>query len=100
MEEIKPVNEWKHESIPVLKSKTDEFSEMGYTRATNDEIWNCLVAKVWKGNPSKRLYEVVQDIFHLSSDVYISYLTVNAYRDDTELMESIAALTEGDVKEN
>jgi len=100
MEEIKPIHEWKHATGPVLKSKKEEFHEMGYSRATNEDIWNCLVAKVWSGNPSKRLYEVVQDILHLSSDVYLSYLTVNAYQDDTDLMESIAALTEGDVKDN
>ena len=100
MEEIKPVNEWKQGLDPVLNIKTDEFSEMGYSRATNEEVWDCLVTKVWKGNPSKRIYEVIQDILHLSSDVYISYLTVNAYQDDTDLMESIAALTEGDVKDN
>jgi len=71
--------------------------ELGYTQATNEDVWNCLVEKVWKGNPTKRLHEVIQDIFHLGSNIYISYLTVNAYQDDTDLLESIAALTEGDV---
>lgn len=96
LEEIRTVNEWKLLVTPVLTSKTNEFLEMGYARTTNEEIWNCLMKKIWKGNPSKRLYEVAQDILHLNSNIYISYLTVNAYQDDTDLMASIAALTEAE----
>lgn len=87
------VNEWKEIIKPVLDSKTNEFLMMGYSRATHDDIWCCLEQRVWKGNPSKRLHEVVQDVFHLSSNIYMSYLTVNAYQDDSDLMASIAALT-------
>ncbi|MFD2046194.1 post-transcriptional regulator [Ornithinibacillus salinisoli] len=98
MELVKSVEEWKEMLQPVLESKTQEFLMMGYSKATNDDIWNCLVKKVWKGHPSKRLYEVVQDILHLGSNIYMSYLTVNAYQDD-DLMASIAALTEGEERE-
>jgi hypothetical protein len=92
----KAVEAWKKEMKPALKSKAEEFQLMGYSRATEDDIWKCLVKKVWKGNPDKRLYEVVQDIFHLSSTIYMSYLTVDAYQsyqNDDDLMASIAALT-------
>lgn len=99
MEEMRSVQEWRPRAESVLSSKTNEFLEMGYNNATNDDIWSCLMEKVWKGNPSKRLYEVVQDIFHLGSNVYISYLTVHAYKDDTDLMASIAALTGKDEKD-
>lgn len=99
MEEMRSVQEWRTFAEPVLTSKTDEFLEMGYNHATNDDIWDCLMEKIWKGNPSKRLYEIVQDILHLGSDVYISYLTVHAYKDDTDLMSSIAALTGTDEKD-
>ncbi|HLS07576.1 post-transcriptional regulator [Lentibacillus sp.] len=94
----KPVEEWKSEIGPALKSKVTELGLMGYNQATSEDIWNCLVEKVWKGNPSKRLYEVVQDIFHLSSNIYMSYLTVNAHQDEN-LAASIAALTENDQTE-
>ncbi|HLR03786.1 MAG TPA: post-transcriptional regulator [Virgibacillus sp.] len=93
MEEIKTVNEWRSMTTPALESKKNELLEAGYTQASHDDVWNCLVKKVWQGNPSKRLYEVIQDILHLSTGIYISYLTVNAYQEDTDLMESIAALT-------
>ncbi|WP_188383740.1 post-transcriptional regulator [Ornithinibacillus halotolerans] len=93
MEIVKAVNDWKKELIPVLKSKTEEFQMMGYSKATEEDVWNCLVKKVWKGNPNKRLYEVVQDIFHLSSGIYMSYITIDTYQQDDDLMASIAALT-------
>ncbi|WP_138415589.1 post-transcriptional regulator [Aquibacillus sediminis] len=89
----KPVSEWKNEMTPILESKVDEFKLLGYSRATSDDIWNCLVKKVWHGDPNKRLFEIVEDIFHLSSNIYMSYLTVQAYQDD-DLLASIAALTE------
>ncbi|UJL44943.1 post-transcriptional regulator [Virgibacillus sp. NKC19-16] len=92
MEIVQTVNEWKDTIKPALDSKVDEFRLMGYSKAKPEDIWNCLVQKVWKGNPDKRLHEIVQDVFHLGSNVYLSYLTVNAYQDD-DLMASITALT-------
>ncbi|MFC4558926.1 post-transcriptional regulator [Virgibacillus kekensis] len=98
LEVIKTVNEWKPVLRHALESKASEFQLLGYNKATPADIWKCLEQKVWKGNPPKRLYEVVQDIFHLSSSLYMSYLTVNAYQDD-DLMASIAALTSGSQEE-
>lgn len=93
---MKTVSEWKPLIIPALESKTTEFRLQGYEEATNADVWRCLTERVWKGNPEKRLYEVVQDIFHLGSSTYMSYLTLNAYQEDN-LMDSIAALTGADV---
>ncbi|MBP1947648.1 post-transcriptional regulator [Virgibacillus litoralis] len=98
MEVIKNVSEWKPEILLALESKVNEFQLMGYAKATNENIWKCLTEKVWKGNPPKRLYEVIQDILHLSSNIYMSYLTVNAYQDN-DLMASINALTGGNLEE-
>lgn len=92
METVKTVAEWKSLITPALESKSSEFKLLGYAQATREDVWNCLEKKVWKDNPAKRLYEVVQDIFHLGSNIYMSYLTLNAYQDD-DLMASIAALT-------
>lgn len=92
MVEEQTVEEWKPFVKPALMSKTDEFFLMGYSNATSEDIWNCLVTTVWSGNPKKRLYEVVEDIFHLRSHTYMSYLTVNVLKDD-DLAASIAALT-------
>lgn len=91
---VKEVKEWKDQIGPALESKLYEFQQMGYTRATSEDIWKCLTKKVWKGSPKKQIHEVVQDIFHLGSNIYLSYLTVEAYQDD-DLSASIAALTNG-----
>lgn len=88
----KAVEEWKPLLQPVLISKVDEFHLLGYEEATQEDIWNCLVEKVWKGNPAKQLHEIVHEIFHLNTTVYMSYLTVNAYQDD-DLLASIAAVS-------
>lgn len=89
----KKAKEWKVLIDPVLNSKVSEFRLMGYSRATKEDIWKCLNKKVWKGDPDKRIHEIVQDIFHLGSNIYLSYLTVEAYQDD-DLMASIAAVNQ------
>lgn len=89
---MRSAEEWKSFMEPVLDSKTSEMRLMGYPEATNDDIWNCLLEKVWKGSPPERLYQVTQDIFHLGSNVYMSYLTLHAQQND-DLMTSIQELT-------
>ncbi|WP_186576513.1 post-transcriptional regulator [Aquibacillus kalidii] len=92
---VKPVSEWKAMLSIVIESKVEEFKLLGYSRTTPDDVWNCLNDKVWNNDdPEKRLHEVVQDIFHLSANKYMSYLTVQTYNDDN-LLASIAALTQG-----
>lgn len=86
------VEEWRTTVLPVIDSKVNELIVMGYSKVNREEVWSCLKKKVWKGNPEKRLHEVVQDILHLRPHVYMSYLTMNAYQDD-DLMASIQALT-------
>ncbi|AUJ26155.1 MULTISPECIES: post-transcriptional regulator [Virgibacillus] len=92
MEIVQTVSEWKEMVRPALQSKAEEFHLMGYEEATPEDVWKCLVGKVWKGDPEKRIYEVVQDIFQLTTATYISYLTVSAQQND-DLFASIAAVT-------
>ncbi|RDW19291.1 hypothetical protein CWR48_09630 [Oceanobacillus arenosus] len=89
---IQRCNEWKAMVEPVLISKATELQMMGYSQATAGNVWSCLVEKVWKGDPEKRIHEIVQDIFHLGSGIYLSYLTIQSYQNE-DLMASIAALT-------
>lgn len=85
--------DWKPMVRPALESKTKELLLMGYPQATSEDIWSCLENSLWKGDPQKRIHEVVQDIFHLSGNSYMSYLTLDSYQEDNDLMASIAALT-------
>lgn len=89
-----PVKEWESMMRPALESKAYEFMLAGYSRVSVQDVWTCLEERVWKGNPTKRLYEVVQDILHLDGSIYMSYLTFNVYKKDDDLMASIAALTD------
>ncbi|MGP4061596.1 post-transcriptional regulator [Halobacillus sp. H74] len=91
MEQYKNVSGWRKEVALVLRSKVEEFHLLGYKRATERELWDCLVKKVWKDDTEKRLYQVVQDIFHLSTHTYTSYLTTEAYQND-DLLASLEAL--------
>lgn len=89
----KPIREWKMEMKPALDSKRAEFQMLGYTEATNEEIWRCLEERVWKENEVKRLYEVVADIFQLPTSTYMSYLAIRAHQTEDDLMASIRAVT-------
>jgi len=99
MEIKQTVSEWKPMVIPALQSKAEELVIMGYAQATPEDVWKCLVQKVWKGDPEKRIHEIVQDIFHLASNTYLSYLTMSSYQNE-DLMASIAALTSGDLQDH
>lgn len=91
--ENKQVSEWKVDIYPALLSKQKEFKLIGYKEVTVDEIWQCLEAGIWKGNPSKRLHEVIQDVFHLSTNTYMNYITVDALKvEKDDLMSSVEAL--------
>ncbi|UOQ86125.1 post-transcriptional regulator [Gracilibacillus salinarum] len=87
----KQVSSWRNELDVVLESKMRELQLLDYSKTTIDDIWNCLVDKVWKGNPDKALYEVVQDILHLNPNIYMTYLTQKSWM-DTNLQESLDAL--------
>lgn len=91
MIEVQTVNAWKSKVTPFLASKAVELQMIGYEQATEEDIWNCLIKKVWKGEPKMRIYEAVADIMQLNSAIYLSYLTVKSYEDD-DLKTSIAAL--------
>ncbi|KGX88989.1 post-transcriptional regulator [Pontibacillus litoralis] len=95
MESGKTVVEWKPLVYPVLTSKVEEFQLLGYAKVHEEEVWKCMIKKVWKGKPTKRLYEIVQEIYHLPIGTYMSYITVEAYQED-DLMASIQALRDGE----
>ncbi|WP_035512476.1 post-transcriptional regulator [Halalkalibacillus halophilus] len=94
MEPIKKhVNQWRPYIHEAMNSKIDELEMLGYERPTKKELWECLEAKVWRKEKEKTLHQVVQDVLHLKDAIYMSYLTVEAQKQDDNLMESIQALT-------
>ncbi|WP_066194356.1 MULTISPECIES: post-transcriptional regulator [Gracilibacillus] len=87
----KAVSAWKSELDPVLESKVEEFKLLDYSKISTEDIWQCLLAKVWKGDPEKSLNAVVQDIMHLRSSMYMTFLTQRTW-EDTNLQESLDAV--------
>lgn len=76
-----PYQHYKLEVRPFLKSKYEEFRMYGMKEVSEDDIWLCLIKKKWKKpSESTRLYEVVADIISLTSNQYMTYKTVQAYR--------------------
>ncbi|MFJ8529752.1 post-transcriptional regulator [Bacillus sp. NPDC094106] len=66
----------------VLQSKVEEFQMLGYDRVTIDDIWKCLKNKKWKKIDSNvRLHELVNDVLTLTTNEYMTYLTVEAYQE-------------------
>jgi hypothetical protein len=91
MKEMRVISEWRPFVLPVLKSKVEELHVFGYDKATEDNVWECLLKKVWKKDEERRLYQVVQDILHLSAGTYMTFLTMEIYRND-DLLAQIEAL--------
>lgn len=90
----KLIDDWRNEVQLVLESKRREFELLGYQEISSDDIWRCLVEKVWKNKTSLRLHEVVQGIFHLKVNTYMDYLALNTlhHTSKDELMASINAV--------
>lgn len=89
---VRTVDEWRNDLELAIESKVNELYLMGYDKVTAKSIWECLKETKWKNANEKQIYEMVQDIFHLKPGDYMSYLTLNAYIDNTDLESSINAL--------
>ncbi|WP_270179418.1 post-transcriptional regulator [Alkalihalobacillus sp. CinArs1] len=76
------MEEWKNEVYPALESKRDEFHLLGYDRATIDEIWSCLLARLERNNDNEeiKVHQLVNDIMRLSPNEYMNWLTIHAYK--------------------
>lgn len=71
---------WKEDVIPALTSKVEEFHLFGYDRATEDELWECVKAKLKKEKQFVRIHHVVKTILTLKVTDYMTWLTVGAYK--------------------
>ncbi len=66
---------------PALKIKLEEFTMLGLNEVVVEDIWNYLTDKKWK-NPQENihLYEIVADILSLSSNQFMAFQMVEAYK--------------------
>ena len=81
---------------PFLKSKIEEFRMIGLRAVTEEDIWSTLVKMKWKHpQPDIHLHELVADITTFSSNQFMSYQMVEAYKSPN----LFKALTEEELKE-
>ncbi|MCP8616982.1 post-transcriptional regulator [Salirhabdus salicampi] len=91
MKEGRLVSSWKPIVLPALRSKVEELHMLGYRKANEEDVWKCLMKKVWRQDVEKKLHQVVQDILHLDAGIYMNYITSQVYKND-DLMAHIEAL--------
>ncbi|MCJ7839926.1 post-transcriptional regulator [Lederbergia sp. NSJ-179] len=66
---------------PVLKSKLEEFSVLGYETIKEQDLWAFLTQKKWKkSHEGIRIHELVSDILSVKVGDYMNYATVEAYK--------------------
>lgn len=81
---------------PALKIKLEEFVMLGLNEIVVEDIWNYLISKKWKKPQGDiHLYEIVADILALSSNQFMTYQIVEAYRAPS----LFAPLSEDELKE-
>lgn len=80
MRDIQQFEIWKEDVRPALTSKVEEFHMLGYDRATEEELWLCVVAKLKKEKEFIRIHNVVRTILTLKATDYMTFLTVGAYK--------------------
>lgn len=80
MEEKQQFEVWKDDVRPALISKMEEFHLIGYDRATVEELWDCVLAKLKKEKEFVRIHNLVRIILTLKATDYMTWLTVDAYR--------------------
>ncbi|WP_100406582.1 post-transcriptional regulator [Bacillus solitudinis] len=81
MEEKQQFDSWREDVSPCLQSKLDEFHFLGYGRATSEDIWKCVIHRLRKRKDFMHLHEFVNVLLTLKPQDYMTWLTVNSYKE-------------------
>jgi hypothetical protein len=76
------LTEWKEEVQPAVESKKEEFHYLGYESVTSEEVWECVKGKMKKKKIEPRLHSIVDTILSLSLNDFMTWLTVQSYKED------------------
>lgn len=80
MEEKQQFEVWKEDVMPALTSKKEEFHMLNYDRVTEEEVWECVLAKLKKEKEFVRIHHLVKMILTLKVTDYMNWLTIGAYK--------------------
>ncbi|MFS0775838.1 post-transcriptional regulator [Neobacillus sp. 3P2-tot-E-2] len=68
---------------PALISKLEEFRLLGYQEVTESGLWEFLTRKKWKKvKEDIRLYKIIDDILTVKVSDYISFTTIQTYKNN------------------
>jgi hypothetical protein len=68
---------------PALISKLEEFRLLGYHDVSESGLWDFLTRKKWKKVKEEiRLYEIIDDILSVKVSDYISFTTIETYKNN------------------
>jgi Post-transcriptional regulator len=68
---------------PALISKLEEFRLLGYKEVSESGLWEFLLKKKWKKVKEEiRLYEIIDDILSVKVSDYISFTTIEMYKNN------------------
>jgi hypothetical protein len=71
---------------PALKNKAEELKILGLGDIKEDEIWLYLTRKKWKRPQDEiHLYELVNDVLTFSSSHFMTFVTIEAYKEPSLL---------------
>jgi hypothetical protein len=83
MENSHDFNQFRTKVEPALLSKLEEFQMLGYDSVSEDGLWDFLTRKKWKKvKDEKKLYEIVDDILSVKVSDFISYTTIETYKNN------------------
>jgi hypothetical protein len=81
MEKSHAYNHFRSQVEPALVSKLEEFRLLGYNEVSESGLWGFLTSKKWKKvKEDIRIYEIIDDILCVKVSDYISYTTIQTYK--------------------
>ncbi|MFJ5758147.1 post-transcriptional regulator [Neobacillus sp. NPDC093182] len=83
MEKSHAYNHFKNNVKPALISKLEEFRLLGYHDVSESGLWDFLTKKKWKkAKEDIRLYQIIDDILSVKVSDYISFTTIETYKNN------------------
>jgi hypothetical protein len=83
MEKSHSYNHFHTQVRPALISKLEEFRLLGYKEVSETVLWEFLVRKKWKKvKEDIRLYEIIDDILSVKVSDYLSFTTIETYKNN------------------
>ncbi|OCA91227.1 post-transcriptional regulator [Bacillus sp. FJAT-27225] len=75
-------DQYRDKLFPVLESKLEEFRLLGNDSISEEALWGYLIKKKWKKDKGEKLlHELVQDVLTVKISDFISYATMETYKE-------------------